>query len=119
MSPVWERSEAEAAMSRTLEKVARSVGAFIPSGANEGEPNVTAVALAYVMQKAPYVFPVVGGRKVEHLMNNIEALSITLSAENIKEIESVVPFDAGYPAMMIVWLRIFIHTEFKLISQIL
>lgn len=30
------------------------------------------VALAYVMQKTPYVFPVIGGRKVEHLKANIE-----------------------------------------------
>lgn len=30
------------------------------------------VALAYVMHKAPYVFAVVGGRKIEHLKANID-----------------------------------------------
>jgi aryl-alcohol dehydrogenase-like predicted oxidoreductase len=29
-----------------------------------GIESVTAVALAYVMQKTPYVFPIIGGRKV-------------------------------------------------------
>jgi len=55
------------------------------------------VAIAYVMQKAPYVFPLVGGRKVEHLLDNIEALKISLSDEQILYLESVVPFDVGFP----------------------
>ncbi|KAF4624117.1 hypothetical protein G7Y89_g14056 [Cudoniella acicularis] len=55
------------------------------------------VALRYVMLKAPYIFPIVGGRKVEHLKRNIEALSIDLSEEEIEKIESTVPFDFSYP----------------------
>jgi aryl-alcohol dehydrogenase-like predicted oxidoreductase len=58
---------------------------------------ITSVALAYVMHKAPYVFPIVGGRKVEHLKGNIEALSLRLSEEDIKEIESAYPFEIGFP----------------------
>ncbi|CZR52600.1 related to norsolorinic acid reductase [Phialocephala subalpina] len=59
--------------------------------------DATAVALRYCMLKAPYVFPIVGGRKLEHLQKNIEALAINLSEEEIKEIEAAVPFDFGYP----------------------
>ncbi|EJD04794.1 uncharacterized protein FOMMEDRAFT_153886 [Fomitiporia mediterranea MF3/22] len=51
-----------------LEKVANKAGA----------KHITAVAIAYVMQKTPYVFPIIGGRKVEYLMANIGALSIAL-----------------------------------------
>ncbi|PNY24930.1 Norsolorinic acid reductase A [Tolypocladium capitatum] len=58
---------------------------------------ITSIALAYVMHKTPYVFPIVGGRKVEHLKGNIEALTIQLSDEDIKEIEGAVPFDLGFP----------------------
>ena len=54
------------------------------------------------MQKTPYVFPIIGGRKVEHLVSNLEALDISLSEEQIKELESVVPFDIGFPTTMIV-----------------
>ena len=61
-----------------------------------------AVAIAYVMQKTPYVFPIIGGRKVEHLHANIEALDITLSEEHIEEIESAHPFDVGFPHNMVV-----------------
>lgn len=51
--------------------------------------------------QAPYVFPIVGGRKVEHLKRNIDALEIDLSDEEIREIEGAVPFDFGYPHSLI------------------
>jgi hypothetical protein len=49
------------------------------------------------MQKANYVFPIVGGRKVEHLHDNIKALSIHLTDKQIEYLESVRPFDIGFP----------------------
>ncbi|KAI0865524.1 NADP-dependent oxidoreductase domain-containing protein [Xylaria cubensis] len=58
---------------------------------------ITSVALAYVLQKSPHIFPVLGGRKVEHLKANIEALSLELSPEDIKEIEGGYDFDLGFP----------------------
>jgi len=42
-------------------------------------------------------FPLVGGRKVEHLKDNIKALSIKLSDEQIKKLEGVKSFDPGFP----------------------
>ncbi|KAH8114669.1 Aldo/keto reductase [Phellopilus nigrolimitatus] len=87
----WRRSEDEKKMSAALEKVAKEVGT----------EHITAVAIAYVMQKMPYVFPIIGGRKVEHLLANIEALKISLSDEQIKYLESVLPFDPGFPNTMI------------------
>lgn len=51
--------------------------------------------------KAPYVFPIVGGRKVEHLKGNIDALAIDLSEAEIDEIEDVEPFDVGFPTNFI------------------
>ncbi|KAH8114689.1 aryl-alcohol dehydrogenase [NADP+] [Phellopilus nigrolimitatus] len=87
----WRRNEDEKKMSAALEKVAEEVGA----------EHITAVAIAYVMQKTPYVFPVIGGRKVEQLLANIEALKISLSDEQIKYLESILPFDPGFPNTMI------------------
>lgn len=92
--PNWERNEDEKKMSHALEKVAKEVGT----------EHITAVAIAYVMQKTPYVFPIIGGRKVEHLLANIEALKISLSPEQIEYLESVLPFDPGFPNTMIVSL---------------
>ena len=60
------------------------------------------VAIAYLMQKTPYVFPIIGGRKVEHMIANLEALEISLSEDQIKYLESVVPFEPGFPHWIIV-----------------
>ena len=50
-----EQSEEEAKVSLVLSNIAERHGLKSP----------TTVALAYVMNKAPYVFPIIGGRKVE------------------------------------------------------
>jgi aryl-alcohol dehydrogenase-like predicted oxidoreductase len=60
------------------------------------------VAIAYVLQKTPYVFPIIGGRKVEHLKQNIQALDISLSPEQIQRIDNAKPFDLGFPLNFIV-----------------
>ncbi|KAF8998538.1 Aldo/keto reductase [Cyathus striatus] len=90
-NPNWERTEQEKLVCKALEKVAGDVGT----------KSITAVAIAYVMQKTPFVFPIIGGRKIEHLKANIEALDISLSKEQIKYLESIVPFDLGFPGWMI------------------
>ena len=54
------------------------------------------------MQKMPHVFPILGGRKVEQLYANTEALEIALSDEQIAYLESILPFDPGFPAAHIV-----------------
>ncbi|RDB16514.1 Aryl-alcohol dehydrogenase [NADP(+)] [Hypsizygus marmoreus] len=87
----WERNEKEKKVSAALEKVAKEVGT----------KEITAVALAYLLHKTPFVFPIVGGRKVEHLLGNIQALDISLSEEQMKELESVVDFDLGFPGTLI------------------
>ena len=81
------QTEEEVRMSEALAKAA----------AEHGIESVTAIALAYVMSKAPYVFPMVGGRKVEHLKDNVQALKIRLTPDKIAYLESVKPFDVGFP----------------------
>jgi diketogulonate reductase-like aldo/keto reductase len=69
--------------------------------AEHGIESVGAVALAYVLSKAPNVFPIIGGRKVKHLEDNIQALKIKLTGEQVKYLESVEPFDLGFPSNFI------------------
>ncbi len=49
------------------------------------------------MVKQPYIFPIVGVRKVEHLQDNIAALKVRLSKEEIKEIDAAYEFKLGFP----------------------
>jgi aryl-alcohol dehydrogenase-like predicted oxidoreductase len=79
--------------SETQVKISRKLEAI----ANKHSTQITSVALAYVMHKAPYVFPIVGGRKVEHLKGNIEALGLKLSDEEVDEIDAESGFKVGFP----------------------
>ncbi|KAH7319921.1 norsolorinic acid reductase [Stachybotrys elegans] len=88
--PSGRHSESADKVSQVLEVIAKRKNSII-----------TSIALAYVMHKAPYVFPIVGGRKVEHLKGNIDALSINLRVEDLHDIESAVPFDLGFPHNML------------------
>lgn len=49
------------------------------------------------MHKAPYVFPIVGGRKVEHLKGNIDAVELVLSVKVFEKIENAHLFDVCFP----------------------
>lgn len=74
------------------------LSAILEGIANRKGTKMTSVALAYVMHKTPYVFPIVGCRKVSYLKDNIEALNLQLSDDEIDEIEDAVPFDLGFPS---------------------
>lgn len=87
-----EQSEEDAKISAALEKVAAEHGSDV---------SITAIALAYVMQKAPNVFPIIGGRKVEHLHDNIKSLSIHLTDAQIEALEKESPLDIGFPSNFI------------------
>ncbi|KAK4704191.1 hypothetical protein P7C70_g2018, partial [Phenoliferia sp. Uapishka_3] len=82
-----EQSEKEVKYSEVLDKIAQE----------HKVDSVTTIALAYVLSKTPYVFPIIGGRKVEHLHDNIKALTIKLTDAQIEEIENVEKFEPGFP----------------------
>jgi aryl-alcohol dehydrogenase-like predicted oxidoreductase len=103
-----EMSETELRMSEALSKVAEEHGIDSP----------TAIALAWyvyperrlsclasaddiacrrLLQKQPYVFPIIGTRNVNHMLDNVQALKIHLTAEQIEYIESIASFNPGFP----------------------
>lgn len=79
-------SENDVKVSQKLESIAKKKNTVL-----------TSIALAYIRSKYPYVYPIVGGRKIEHLKGNIEALGIELSDEEVDEIDGAVDFDVGFP----------------------
>jgi aryl-alcohol dehydrogenase-like predicted oxidoreductase len=52
------------------------------------------LALAWVLSKGSDIIPVVGTTKVARLEENVKSLDVTLSPDDIREIESLVPADA-------------------------
>ncbi|KAF1842930.1 Aldo/keto reductase [Cucurbitaria berberidis CBS 394.84] len=77
------------------EKVSEVLEAI--ANAKSPSPPITSIALAYVMHKSAYVFPIVGGRKLSHLEGNIAALGLRLSPEEIHQIDNAYGFDMGFP----------------------
>ncbi|OIW31354.1 Aldo/keto reductase [Coniochaeta ligniaria NRRL 30616] len=55
------------------------------------------VALAYILGKAPYVFPAIDARTVEDIDSVVAGIGITLSEDEVNEIESSYQFDFGFP----------------------
>jgi aryl-alcohol dehydrogenase-like predicted oxidoreductase len=83
-------TEDEIRVSDALDEVAKSKNTTL-----------SAVALAYLLHKTPYVFPIVGQRKIEHLKANVQALEIELNKEDMDKIDAAVPFDPGFPMSFI------------------
>ena len=84
-------TEAQIKISDVMEDIASRKGEGV---------SLTSIALAYVMHKTPYVFPIVGGRTLEQLQGNIDALAVELSTEEIREIENAGSFEWGFPSEM-------------------
>jgi len=77
--------------------VEKAVSKVMEGLAAEKKTTITSIAMSYVMHKAPYVFPLVGGRKVEHILANIEALKLSLTEKDIDSVEGAYRFDPGFP----------------------
>jgi aryl-alcohol dehydrogenase-like predicted oxidoreductase len=62
------------------------------------------LALAWVMAQADFIVPIPGTTRTRHLKENVDALDITLSADELKQIENVFPMGAAsgarYPESM-------------------
>ena len=97
MSPEEYEKKSEGRKMAVQSENVKKVSVTLDKIANEKGTLITSIALAYVRHKSPYVFPIVGGRKIEHLKSNIEALSIELSDEEVDEIDKAAPFEHGFP----------------------
>lgn len=73
----------------TLKSVANEIGA---------SPNQ--VIIAWMRQSDPAILPIIAGSKTEQLQENIDALKLTLSDEQMKRLSS-----AGNPVILEAWLQ--------------
>lgn len=85
-----EPTDAQLKLCKVLEEIANRKGTVM-----------TSIALAYVLHKTPHVFPICGGRSVKHLEQNIQALGLKLTREDIVEIDDAYPFERGFPYSML------------------
>lgn len=62
------------------------------------------LALAWVMQKGDYIFPIPGTKRIKYLEENAGAVNVSFSKEELETIDSIFPKDAAaglrYPEQM-------------------
>nr|ODN87213.1 aryl-alcohol dehydrogenase [Cryptococcus depauperatus CBS 7841] len=84
-------SETDLKISRALKEVADEIGG------NVSLSLPLLVALAWTRHKVADVFPIVGTNNVAHLQQNIEALNIHLTADQVAKLDKASEFDLGFP----------------------
>jgi diketogulonate reductase-like aldo/keto reductase len=55
------------------------------------------VAIAWLRQQPGVIVPILGARKVEQLKDNLGALNVTLSSEQLARLDAVSQVDLGFP----------------------
>ena len=62
------------------------------------------LALAWVMAQGDFIFPIPGTKRIQYLQENVGALDVNLSDEELKEIDAIIPKGAAsglrYPEAM-------------------
>lgn len=64
--------------------------------AHENRTTAAAVSLAWLRQREGTVVPIIGARKIEHLLSNLE--EVTLTSDQLRELDEVSMPDLNYPA---------------------
>ena len=66
--------------------------------------SVAQLALAWVIAQGDFIFPIPGTKRIPYLEENIGAVNVQLSNEELKEIDAIIPKDAAsglrYPEAM-------------------
>lgn len=75
----------------------KQVSKVLETLADTKHSSITNVALAYILDKEPFVFPVVGARKTSHIEGSIAGLSTSLTEGEIAQIDRAYDFDPGFP----------------------
>jgi aryl-alcohol dehydrogenase-like predicted oxidoreductase len=85
---------ADAALARNLDAVAVVRAVAAAHGATPGQ-----VALAWLLAQGPDVVPIPGTKRVRYLEENLGALAVTLSADDIARLNTLEPEGDRYPDM--------------------
>ena len=63
--------------------------------AKEKKCTLSQLALAWVLAQKDYIVPIAGTRRIKYLEENIKALDVKLSEEDLKRIDSIIPKGAA------------------------
>jgi aryl-alcohol dehydrogenase-like predicted oxidoreductase len=76
---------------------AHAVARVVQEVAAERGVPAAQVAIAWTTARSPHVFPMIGARRAEQLRDNLGALQVRLSAEEVARLEAPTGFEVGFP----------------------
>lgn len=79
------------------------LGQVLQAIADEKETSPVCIGFAYVMQKQPYVFPLIPNPTVSALRESMQALTMTLSKTDMARIQGAARFEPGFPHDLLSW----------------
>ena len=79
------------------------LGSVLQAIADEKKVSPVCIGLAYVMQKQPYVFPLIPNPSAGALQECMRALTVALSKTDVARIEKASPLQVGFPLDLLSW----------------
>jgi aryl-alcohol dehydrogenase-like predicted oxidoreductase len=86
-------------------RVAREVDAV----ADELGVTSSQVALAWTMERVPWLHPIVGARRLEQLVDNLAAAQVRLPEDIMRRLDEVSAIELGFPMDFIASMRKFVY----------
>ena len=74
-----------------------AISAEVQKIATELERSPSQVSIAWLRQKAPCVIPIIGARKHEQLLDNLQSVEVTLSDEQMQRLDKASAITLGFP----------------------
>jgi aryl-alcohol dehydrogenase-like predicted oxidoreductase len=90
--PTQSRHDADAITNRD-----RKIALAVDGAADRLGVTSSQVAIAWTRAKSPRLHPILGARRLDQLLDNLDAVDVTLDAEVIAELDAASAFDVGFP----------------------
>ncbi|WP_411754102.1 aldo/keto reductase [Serratia sp. (in: enterobacteria)] len=68
--------------------------------ADKHQATLAQVAIAWILAKSNFIFPIPGTKNINYLRENIAASELTLSPEDMESLDSIQVYGARYPSML-------------------
>ena len=69
------------------------------------------VAIAWIQSRSRAIHPIIGARRLDQLIENLGALTVSLPSEVVARLDAATDFDLGFPANFINGTTSFVYGE--------
>ncbi len=92
-----------------VDERSKMIARAVDTAADELEMTSSQVALAWIMARGPTIHPILGGRRLAHLAENLAAVDCALPIEVVDHLDEVSAIELGFPTDFIAGTREFVY----------